>query len=59
MPYSYPGQSAQSVFFDMRQDRSAQAPQNSVRVPQTGTVIEVLNTIANDSVMRIRVRPAQ
>ncbi len=56
---SYPALSAVPVFFDATHPWSPLTPQAGVRVPNTGTVIEVINTSAQGTFMQVLVRPGR
>ncbi len=56
---SYPALSPVPVFFDATHPWSPLTPQAGVRVPNTGTVIEVINTSAQGNLMQVLVRPGR
>ncbi|RKG66157.1 M6 family metalloprotease domain-containing protein [Corallococcus sp. CA054B] len=53
----YPSQPAVPVFNDMNEFWYATQPYGGVKVPKTGTIIEVLSTNADQTVMEVQVRP--
>ena len=56
---SYPSLAAVPVFFDSTHPWSPLTPQAGVRVPNTGTAIEVIGTSAQGNFMQVHVRPGQ
>jgi len=59
VPYSYPSLQPVSLFNDLNDYWSPLTPLAGVKVPKTGTTIEVINTSAQGGFMQVLVKPAQ